>query len=81
MEALIAACDMVDVVTPTIYHHQCAEKVITAGKHLFIEKPITQTVLEADSIRDLAKKHSVRGQVGQVERFNPAFMACKPHDR
>ncbi len=75
MEALIAACDMVDVVTPTIYHYQCAEKVITAGKHLFIEKPITHTVTEADSIRDLAKKHGVRGQVGQVERFNPAFMA------
>jgi len=44
MEALIAACDMVDVVTPTIHHYQCAEKVITAGKHLFIEKPITHTV-------------------------------------
>ena len=75
MEALIAACDMVDVVTPTIHHYQCAEKFITAGKHLFIEKPITHTVTQADSIRDLAKKHGVRGQVGQVERFNPAFMA------
>jgi predicted dehydrogenase len=75
MEALIEACDMVDVVTPTIYHYQCAEKVITAGKHLFIEKPITHTVTQADSIRDLAKKHGVRGQVGQVERYNPAFMA------
>ncbi|GEQ86637.1 oxidoreductase [Patiriisocius marinistellae] len=75
MEALIDACDMVDVVTPTIHHFACAEKVIKAGKHLFIEKPITNTVTEADTIRDLAKKHGVRGQVGQVERFNPAFMA------
>ncbi len=75
MEALIDACDMVDVVTPTIHHFECAEKVIKAGKHLFIEKPITNTVAEADAIRDLAKKHGVRGQVGQVERFNPAFMA------
>ena len=75
MEALIQACDMVDVVTPTIHHYKCAEKVITAGKHLFIEKPITHTVAQADSIRDLAKKHGVRGQAGQVERFNPAFMA------
>lgn len=75
MEALIEACDMVDVVTPTIYHHACAKKVIEAGKHLFIEKPITHTVEEANEIRDLAKKHKVRGQVGQVERFNPAFMA------
>ncbi len=77
MEALIEACDMVDVVTPTIYHFDCAKKVIEAGKHLFIEKPITQTVEEAQQIRDLAKKHKVRGQVGQVERFNPAFTAVK----
>jgi hypothetical protein len=75
MDSLIEACDMVDVVTPTIYHYDCAEKVIKAGKHLFIEKPITHTVEEADTIRDLAKKFGVRGQVGQVERFNPAFMA------
>ena len=77
MEALIEACDMVDVVTPTIYHYDCAEKVLSAGKHLFIEKPITHTVEEAEKIRDLAKKHKVRGQVGQVERFNPAFMAVR----
>jgi predicted dehydrogenase len=75
MESLIDACDMVDVVTPTIHHFDCAKKVIEAGKHLFIEKPITHTVEEADIIRDLAKKHKVRGHVGQVERFNPAFMA------
>jgi hypothetical protein len=77
MDSLIEACDMVDVVTPTLYHFECAEKVIKAGKHLFIEKPITHTVAEADIIRDLAKEYNVRGQVGQVERFNPAFMAVK----
>lgn len=77
MEALIDACDMVDVVTPTLYHFECAEKVVKAGKHLFIEKPITHTVEEANTLRDLAKKHGVRGQVGQVERFNPAFMAVE----
>ncbi|WGK64875.1 Gfo/Idh/MocA family oxidoreductase [Croceiramulus getboli] len=75
MEALIAACDMVDVVTPTSYHFECAKKVIEAGKHLFIEKPITQTVEEAEELLALAKKHRVKGQVGHVERFNPAFMA------
>lgn len=75
MESLIDACDMVDVVTPTIYHFECAQKVVNAGKHLFIEKPITHTVEEANALRDLAKQKGVRGQVGQVERFNPAFMA------
>ena len=77
MESLIEASDMVVVVTPTSKHFECAEKVINAGKHLFIEKPITQTVAEAEQIRDLAKQNKVRGQVGQVERFNPAFMAIK----
>ncbi|MBW2938379.1 Gfo/Idh/MocA family oxidoreductase [Aureisphaera sp. CAU 1614] len=77
MEALIDACDMVDVVTPTIYHFDCAKKVVEAGKHLFIEKPITQTVEEAEALLALVKKHGVKGQVGHVERFNPAFMAVK----
>ena len=77
MDALINECDMVDVVTPTVHHFKCAKKVIEAGKHLFIEKPITQTVEEAVALRELAKKHKVRGQVGQVERFNPAFMAAR----
>lgn len=77
MESLINASDMVVVVTPTSKHFECAEMVIKAGKHLFIEKPITQTVTEAEQIRDLAKQQKVRGQVGQVERFNPAFMAIK----
>ena len=75
MEALIDACDMVDVVTPTTFHYECAKKVITAGKHLFIEKPITNTVVEAEELLALAAKHKVLGQVGHVERFNPAFMA------
>lgn len=77
MERLIDASEMVVVVTPTSKHFECAEKVIKAGKHLFIEKPITQTVAQAEQIRDLAKQRNVRGQVGQVERFNPAFMAIK----
>ena len=75
MDALIAACDMIDVVTPTTFHFECAEKVIKAGKHLFIEKPITQTVEEAQILLELAATHNVKGAVGHVERFNPAFMA------
>ena len=75
MEGLIEACEVIDVVTPTIYHFECAKKVVTAGKHLFIEKPITHTVEEANDLLQLAEKHKVMGQVGHVERFNPAFMA------
>ncbi|MEP0265553.1 Gfo/Idh/MocA family oxidoreductase [Dokdonia sp.] len=75
MEELINACDMVDVVTPTTFHYECAKMVITAGKHLFIEKPITSTTQEAEELLALAKEHNVLGQVGHVERFNPAFMS------
>ncbi len=74
-ESLIEACDMVDVVTPTLYHFETAKKVISSGKHLFIEKPITTTVAEAEELIRLANEYGVKGQVGHVERFNPAFMA------
>ena len=74
---LIAAVDVVDIVTPTLSHHDCAKEVIQAGKHVFIEKPISNTVAEAEEIIALAKQHNVKGQVGHVERFNPAFIATK----
>ena len=77
VEALIDAVEVVDIVTPTLSHFDCAKQAIEKGKHIFIEKPITNTVLEAEAIRTLASQYHVRGQVGHVERFNPAFMAVK----
>ena len=74
---LIDACDMIDIVTPTLYHHQMALKAIKAGKHIFIEKPITNSLDEAKEISQIAKENQVLGQVGHVERFNPAFKAVK----
>ncbi len=77
MAALIEAVDMVDIVTPTLSHYDCAKNAIAKGKHIFIEKPITNTVEEAEHIRELLAEHNIRGQVGHVERFNPAFIAVK----
>ena len=77
VEDLIDAVDVVDIVTPTLSHFDCAKKAIEKGCHIFIEKPITNTVLEAEAIRTLASQKHVRGQVGHVERFNPAFIAAK----
>ena len=77
IEELINAVDVVDIVTPTLSHHDCAKEAITAGKHVFVEKPISNTVEEAEEIIALAKQHNVKGQVGHVERFNPAFMATR----
>ncbi|WP_212898992.1 Gfo/Idh/MocA family protein [Capnocytophaga cynodegmi] len=77
VEELVSVCDVVDVVTPTLNHFDCAEKIISEGKHIFIEKPIANTVEEAEKIITLAKKYNVKGQVGHVERFNPAFLAVR----
>lgn len=79
IDALIADCDVVDVVTPTLSHYDCAIKAISKGKHVFIEKPITNTVQEAENIRLLLSENNLRGQVGHVERFNPAFKVIKSH--
>lgn len=78
LDDLITAVDVIDVVTPTLSHFETGKKAILAGKHLFIEKPITNTVEEAETLVELAKKHKVKGQVGHVERFNPAFTAVAP---
>ncbi|WP_139958064.1 Gfo/Idh/MocA family protein [Flavicella sediminum] len=74
---LIAAVDVIDIVTPTLSHFDCAQQAVKAGKHVFIEKPITKTYEEAAALRDLVQANGVRGQVGHVERFNPAFTAVK----
>jgi predicted dehydrogenase len=77
IEALIDAVDVVNIVTPTLSHYDCARLAITKGKHIFIEKPITNTIEEAETIRTLVAENNVKGQVGHVERFNPAFKAIK----
>lgn len=77
IDALIDAVDVVDIVTPTLSHYDCAKQAIAKGKHIFIEKPITNTVEEAEHIRELLSEHNLRGQVGHVERFNPAYIAVK----
>lgn len=74
---LIDTVDVVDIVTPTLSHFDCAKKAIEKGKHIFIEKPITNTYEEATALLELEKKYNVKGQVGHVERFNPAFSAVK----
>lgn len=77
LHILINAVDVVDIVTPTLSHYECAKLAMEAGKHVFIEKPITNTLEEAESLLELEKKYGVKGQVGHVERFNPAFAAVK----
>ena len=77
LNTLIEAVDVVDIVTPTLSHFDCAKKSMEKGKHIFIEKPITKTLEEAEELLKLQNEFQVKGQVGHVERFNPAFSAIK----
>lgn len=72
---LLDRVQAVDIVTPTLSHHALAVQAIEAGKHVFIEKPLTESLEEAqDLIRRVGEKGLI-GQVGHVERFNPAFLS------
>ena len=77
INSLIEDTDVIDIVTPTLSHYECAKKAMIKGKHVYIEKPVTKTLEEAEELIELSKKFDVKGQVGHVERFNPAFSAVK----
>ncbi len=77
--ALIDACEAVDVVTPTISHYEYASKAIRKSKHVFIEKPLSHTLSEGKKLNSLVTEANIKGQVGHVERFNPAFLAAKDY--
>jgi len=79
-DELIAASDAIDVVTPTQFHFAICEKAIKKGKHVFVEKPMANTMAEAKTLVALAKESKIKFQVGHVERFNPAFLAAKDMD-
>ena len=76
-DELIDACDAVDIVAPTSFHFTLCESAIKKGKHVFVEKPLANTMDEAKELVKLAKEANIKFQVGHVERFNPAFLALK----
>ena len=73
---LISAVDCLDIVTPTINHFLSASQALRNRKHIFIEKPLSETMEEAKILVQLANEADVVVQVGHVERFNPAFASC-----
>ena len=70
---LIESSDAIAIITPTPSHFEIAMKCIEKNKHIFIEKPIAYSVEEAEEIVKFSKEKKIIGQVGHVERFNPAF--------
>lgn len=78
VDELLDLVDVIDIVTPTLTHFDYAKKSLLKGKHVFIEKPVTTTVNQAEELIKIASTQSLKVQVGHVERFNPAFTAAKP---
>lgn len=75
IDELIAACNALDIVSTTTTHHQLAKRGLLAGKHLFIEKPLANTLEEGLELVNLVHEANVKCQVGHVERYNPALLA------
>ena len=80
VDNLLENVEAVSIVTPTSTHRDVAEKCIKKGKHVFIEKPITTNVEDAEYLIELSKKHNVIIQVGHIERFNPALQNYKQEE-
>jgi predicted dehydrogenase len=74
-EKLMDCCDVADIVAPTTSHFELSKSAITRGKHVFVEKPLANTMEEARELVKLAREANIKFQVGHVERFNPAFLA------
>ena len=78
LAAMLDEVDAVSIVVPTTAHHAVASAAIDRGKHLFVEKPFTVTLDEADDLLTRARAAGVLLQVGHVERFNRAVRAAMP---
>lgn len=76
---LIGKTDAVSVATPTETHCEIACAFLNAGIHVLVEKPIALTLAEADMMIDAAKSSGAKLMVGQLERYNPAMVALRPH--
>ena len=76
-DELFAAVDVVDVVSPTSTHFDLIRQGLLAGKHVFTEKPVTDSVEQTRELKSLAEQHNLKVQIGHVERYNPAFLAVR----
>jgi predicted dehydrogenase len=76
-EELMQQIDAADIVAPTTHHFSLCQLALRNGKHVFVEKPMADSMEQAREIVQLVKEAKVKFQVGHVERFNPAFTALK----
>ncbi len=78
---LLGKVDAVSVVTPTPAHFEIADAFLSAGAHVLVEKPITETPEQAKALINRAAASGRVLQVGHLERFNAAVLAAEPHLR
>ena len=65
--------DALNIVTPTVTHFELAKTLLAQGKHVLVEKPMTDDTAQAAELIQLAQRKNCVLQVGHVERFNPVF--------
>src|ERR1700761_726808 len=75
--ALAEVIDAATIATPTVTHHEIGSLLLGMGKHVLIEKPITDNTQQAKELVDLAQSKKLVLQVGHIERFNPALNALE----
>jgi predicted dehydrogenase len=80
LDQLLEKTDAISLVVPTTVHHPLAKRILESGKDLLIEKPITETVEQAEELVHLANKRRAILQVGHIERFNPALQAIEDRE-
>ena len=77
IDKISSLVDAVIISTPTSFHYETAVKFLNNKKHVFVEKPITSTIEQANKLIEIKKNNKLIGQVGHVERFNSAFLSIK----
>lgn len=73
-EELLEASDAIDIAATTISHYELGKKALEAGKHIFLEKPITSELWQAEELLEIAERKGLKIQVGHIERFNPVIL-------
>ncbi len=80
LETLIESSDAIIISVPTSFHFEVGKIALEKKRHIFIEKPITVTVDEANELISIAKENGCLIQVGHIERFNPALLALEKYN-
>lgn len=79
LEGLLQKVDAVSIAATTTAHYEIAKRCLDSGKHIFIEKPITATIPQAEELVNLASSSNLNLQVGHIERFNPALLSVEKY--